>query len=233
MYEVFNLVLHVIALLGVMSVVAVEVTVAPAVTFLGLSLHWVRGFKESFLPNLEEDLSLGRVEQNVGELGNVDGKAWHIMVSDMPYRAICARNVATCFIGSEPPSCASSVGRRKCCGMGVSWISWIKGEPQRGLSPCLSFILCTSSIPWFTKRSYALRESVESEKSVLGSGVLRVDALCVDVRRLTASLEGAWSDSGKSWGRLSTSCLARGRPSVSGVTPVGARGATWGCEISC
>ncbi|RZS25246.1 hypothetical protein BHM03_00058432 [Ensete ventricosum] len=53
--------------------------------------------------------------------------------------------------------------------MGMSWISWIKGEPQRELSPRSSFILMVlwmSSILWFTRRSCALRESLESEKSI-------------------------------------------------------------------
>ncbi|RWV98635.1 hypothetical protein GW17_00038504 [Ensete ventricosum] len=69
-YEVFNLVLQVVALLGVVSVIAVEAVVAYVVSFLGSCPHRVGGFKESFLPDLEEDLSQGRVERNVGEPGN-------------------------------------------------------------------------------------------------------------------------------------------------------------------
>ncbi|RRT68015.1 hypothetical protein B296_00006914 [Ensete ventricosum] len=57
MYEVFNLVLQVVALLGVMSVVMEEAVVASTVTFLGSSPHQVGGFEESFLLDLEEDLS--------------------------------------------------------------------------------------------------------------------------------------------------------------------------------
>ncbi|RZR99541.1 hypothetical protein BHM03_00029106 [Ensete ventricosum] len=115
---------------------------------------------------------------------------------------------------SKPPLYASSVGGRKCYGMGVSWISWIKGEPQRGLSPRSSFILM---VLW--------TESVESEESVSGSGGLRADALGVDVGCLTASPEGALLGSGESWGRLSVGCI--------GITPVGARGAAWGYELGC
>ncbi|RZR72598.1 hypothetical protein BHM03_00014885 [Ensete ventricosum] len=53
-----------------MTEVAMEATVASAVAFLGLNPHWVGGFEESFLPDLEEDLSLDKVEWSVGELGN-------------------------------------------------------------------------------------------------------------------------------------------------------------------
>ncbi|RWW62618.1 hypothetical protein BHE74_00030245 [Ensete ventricosum] len=70
----------------------------------------------------------------------VIGKAQHIMASDVSYKAICTLNVTTCSVGSEPPSYASSAERRKCYGMDKSWISWMKGEPQRVLSPCSSFI---------------------------------------------------------------------------------------------
>ncbi|RZR94522.1 hypothetical protein BHM03_00023215 [Ensete ventricosum] len=64
------MVLQVVTLLGVVSIAIVETTVASVVTFLGLSPHRVRVFEESFLLDLEEDLSLGRVERNVGELVN-------------------------------------------------------------------------------------------------------------------------------------------------------------------
>ncbi|RWW46337.1 hypothetical protein BHE74_00047731 [Ensete ventricosum] len=66
----FDLVLQVIALLGVVSVVTVEATIVLVVTFLNLSPYRVGGFEESFLPDLEEDLGPGRVEQNVGEPRN-------------------------------------------------------------------------------------------------------------------------------------------------------------------
>ncbi|RRT39647.1 hypothetical protein B296_00023279 [Ensete ventricosum] len=69
-YEVFNLVLQIIALLGVMSVVAMEAAVVSAVPFLSSSPHRVGGFEESFLSDLKEDLNLGGVEHNVGEPGN-------------------------------------------------------------------------------------------------------------------------------------------------------------------
>ncbi|RWW60216.1 hypothetical protein BHE74_00032805 [Ensete ventricosum] len=45
------------------------------------------------------------------------------MASDMPYRAICAWNAATCSIGSERPSYTSSIKRRKCCEIGL-WDAW-------------------------------------------------------------------------------------------------------------
>ncbi|RWV86118.1 hypothetical protein GW17_00052020 [Ensete ventricosum] len=53
-------------------------------------------------------------------LRRVVGKVWHIMASDVPYKVICALNAATCSIGSEPPLYASSIGSRKCYGMGLS-----------------------------------------------------------------------------------------------------------------
>ncbi|RWW52680.1 hypothetical protein BHE74_00040886 [Ensete ventricosum] len=43
----------------------------------------------------------------------VVGKARHIMASDVSYKAICALNAATCSIGSEPPSYASSIESQK------------------------------------------------------------------------------------------------------------------------
>ncbi|RWV95265.1 hypothetical protein GW17_00042122 [Ensete ventricosum] len=121
------------------------------------------------------------------DLHRVVGKALHIMAYNMPYRTICAWNAATCSIGSEPLSYASSFGRRKCY------------------------------------RISALRESMESEESVSGSGGLRADALGVDVGSPTASPEGARSYSGESWGRLLVGCVTRGQPSVSGIAPIGAR----------
>ncbi|RRT62254.1 hypothetical protein B296_00043528 [Ensete ventricosum] len=139
-YEVFNLVLQIVALLGVVSVVTMEAAVASAVLFLVSSPHRVGGFEESFLLDLEEDLNSGGGDEEVGlklfsELiervdrgerqptvppssipRRVVRKSPHVMPFDVPYRAICARNVATCSIGSEPPSYASSVGTRKCSG---------------------------------------------------------------------------------------------------------------------
>ncbi|RWW85043.1 hypothetical protein BHE74_00006318 [Ensete ventricosum] len=70
----------------------------------------------------------------------VVGKAWHIIAFHVSYKAIYTLNAMTCSVGSKPPSYASNTGRQKCCGIGVSWISWMKGEPQRELSPCSSFI---------------------------------------------------------------------------------------------
>ncbi|RRT46438.1 hypothetical protein B296_00047398 [Ensete ventricosum] len=49
---------------------SVEATVASAVSFFSSSPHWIRGFEESFLPDLEEDLNLSGVERNVGEPRN-------------------------------------------------------------------------------------------------------------------------------------------------------------------
>ncbi|RZR83196.1 hypothetical protein BHM03_00009764 [Ensete ventricosum] len=65
-YEVLDLILQIIAFLSVVSVVTVEATIMSAVPVLGLRLHRVGGFEESFLSNLEENLSPGRVERNVG-----------------------------------------------------------------------------------------------------------------------------------------------------------------------
>ncbi|RWW04817.1 hypothetical protein GW17_00031931 [Ensete ventricosum] len=53
-----------------MTVVAVEEVVAPVVAFLGSTPHQVGGFEESFLSDLEEDLSPGGVEWSVGEPGD-------------------------------------------------------------------------------------------------------------------------------------------------------------------
>ncbi|RRT70167.1 hypothetical protein B296_00031975 [Ensete ventricosum] len=58
-------------------------------------------------------------------------------------------------------------------------------------------VLWTSSILWFTRRSCALRESVESEESISRFGKLWTDALGVGVRRLAASPKRAWLDSGE------------------------------------
>ncbi|RWW48330.1 hypothetical protein BHE74_00045601 [Ensete ventricosum] len=68
--KVFDLVLQIIALIGVVTVVTVEVAVAPAIMLLGLSPYRVGGFEESFLPDLEEDLGPCRVEWSVGEPGD-------------------------------------------------------------------------------------------------------------------------------------------------------------------
>ncbi|RZR74049.1 hypothetical protein BHM03_00031499 [Ensete ventricosum] len=127
------------------------------------------------------------------------------MASDMPYRAIYARNATTCSIGSEPPSYASSIGRRKCCGIGVSWISWTKGEPQRKLSTRSSFVLIViwmSLILWFTKHNCALKELVEYEESVSESSKLRTDELGVGASRLaTLPKRGCpWKASGVTTG---------------------------------
>ncbi|RZR72378.1 hypothetical protein BHM03_00013036 [Ensete ventricosum] len=70
MYEVLNLVLQIVALLGVMSVVTMEAVVASAIPFLDSNPHRVEDFDESFLPDLEENLSMGRVERNIREPGN-------------------------------------------------------------------------------------------------------------------------------------------------------------------
>ncbi|RZR74730.1 hypothetical protein BHM03_00041966 [Ensete ventricosum] len=64
------------------------------------------------------------------------GKARHIMASDMPYKTIYALNAMICSIGLEPPSYASSIGSQKCSGMGLSWISGIKGELLGGTQLC-------------------------------------------------------------------------------------------------
>ncbi|RRT41767.1 hypothetical protein B296_00046788 [Ensete ventricosum] len=70
-------------------------------------------------------------------------RARHIVPSDVSYKTTCALNAATFSVGSELPSYGSSIGSRKCCGMGLSWISRMKGEPPRRLSPCSSFVLMT------------------------------------------------------------------------------------------
>ncbi|RWW67234.1 hypothetical protein BHE74_00025335 [Ensete ventricosum] len=126
------------------------------------------------------------------------------MAFDMPYRAIYARNTTTCSIGSEPSSYASSIGRRKRCGIGVSWISWTKGEPQRKLSTRSSFVLIVlwmSLILWFTKHNCALKELVEYE-SVSESSKLRTDELGVGASRLaTLPKRGCpWKASGVTTG---------------------------------
>ncbi|RWW50216.1 hypothetical protein BHE74_00043555 [Ensete ventricosum] len=57
--SLLHLCLGVIALLSVMTVVMVEAVVTSAITLLRSSLHRVGGFEESFLLDLEEDLSPG------------------------------------------------------------------------------------------------------------------------------------------------------------------------------
>ncbi|RRT51353.1 hypothetical protein B296_00010440 [Ensete ventricosum] len=44
-----------------------ETTVASLIPLLGSRLHWIGLLKESFLLDLEENLSLGRVEKGVRE----------------------------------------------------------------------------------------------------------------------------------------------------------------------
>ncbi|RZS17006.1 hypothetical protein BHM03_00049094 [Ensete ventricosum] len=67
-YEVFNLILQIIALLGVVPIVIVEAIVAPAI--MPRIPHWIGGFQEPFLLDLEEDFSSGRIERGVGEPGD-------------------------------------------------------------------------------------------------------------------------------------------------------------------
>ncbi|RZS25864.1 hypothetical protein BHM03_00059129 [Ensete ventricosum] len=50
-----------------MAVVSVETTVASSIPLFGYRLHWIGCLKESFLSDLEENLSLGRVERGVRE----------------------------------------------------------------------------------------------------------------------------------------------------------------------
>ncbi|RWV87344.1 hypothetical protein GW17_00050680 [Ensete ventricosum] len=68
-------------------------------------------------------------------------------------------------------------------------------------------LLWLSSILWFIRCSCTLRESMESEESVSGSGKLQTDAPGVDVVSQVVSLEGAWSNSRGNRGRSSTGWL--------------------------
>ncbi|RWW86927.1 hypothetical protein BHE74_00004276, partial [Ensete ventricosum] len=69
-YKVLDLVLQIIALLGVVFVVAVKAAITSMVSVLSPRLHRVGDFEESFLPNLEENLGPSRIELNVRQPGN-------------------------------------------------------------------------------------------------------------------------------------------------------------------
>ncbi|RWW81568.1 hypothetical protein BHE74_00010015 [Ensete ventricosum] len=164
-YEVFNLVLQVIALLDVVSIVVVS---RCSSSFYLISRRDVAvGFSQALAKKLASNSLMSWSKEWIEVSDSqpyhpraiphrVVEKARHIMASDVPYKAICAQNAATCSIGSEPPSYASSVGRRKCCGMGVSWISWIKGEPLATLvfHPDGLVDIVNSLLPLKSLRSY-------------------------------------------------------------------------------
>ncbi|RWW60817.1 hypothetical protein BHE74_00032152 [Ensete ventricosum] len=120
-YEVFNMILQVIAFLSVVPVVPVEATIAPAVT--PYIPHWIGNFQEPLLSDLEEDFGSGRIE-------------W--------------------ALGTREMACPA-------------------------LSVLFLYSVCT------------LKESVESEESVSGSGRLWIDALGVDIRHLVVLPEGTRS----------------------------------------
>ncbi|RZR81028.1 hypothetical protein BHM03_00007175 [Ensete ventricosum] len=61
MDEVFNLVLQVVALLGVMVIVMVEATITPSVLLLRSGFPWVGCPEEAFLPDLKEDSGPGTI----------------------------------------------------------------------------------------------------------------------------------------------------------------------------
>ncbi|RRT34617.1 hypothetical protein B296_00058921 [Ensete ventricosum] len=84
-------------------------------------------------------------------------------------------------------------------------------------------VLWTSSILWFVRRNCALRESLDSEESVSGSGKLQTDALGVDVVCLATSPEGAWSNSSESRGRSSIGWITGGCPYGDTVAPAWVR----------
>ncbi|RZS10102.1 hypothetical protein BHM03_00041270 [Ensete ventricosum] len=67
-----------------MILVAVEATIAHAVAFLGSTPHRVGGFEESFLLDLEDDLSPGRVE-------------WTLLLLGIPGGGLREDSVCGCF----------------------------------------------------------------------------------------------------------------------------------------
>ncbi|RRT70027.1 hypothetical protein B296_00028429 [Ensete ventricosum] len=111
------------------------------------------------------------------------------MVSDVPYRVICAWNAAMCSVGSELPSYASSIGRKNC--NGIVHLEFLgRRESHRG---DLRHTHLSSLGSYGHLRSFDSPgiESVESEESVSGSGKLWANALGASSERLAAPLEGA------------------------------------------
>ncbi|RRT53600.1 hypothetical protein B296_00012288 [Ensete ventricosum] len=111
---------------------------------------------------------------------------------------------------SELSSYTSSVGSRKCYGIGLSCTSETKGDPGVELSLSSSFDLTnsfwTSFIYWFINIDCACSESVESEERVFGSSMLRIEVLVVGVYRPVAFPMGAGRCSGGGCGTLSLGC---------------------------
>ncbi|RRT34938.1 hypothetical protein B296_00058442 [Ensete ventricosum] len=70
MYEVLDLVLQIIAFLGIMPVITVEATITSVVPVLGSRPQRVGSFEEFLLWDLEKDLCPSGVERNIGRPGN-------------------------------------------------------------------------------------------------------------------------------------------------------------------
>ncbi|RWW37798.1 hypothetical protein BHE74_00057037 [Ensete ventricosum] len=64
-YEVLDLVLQIIPLLGIVPIIAVEVVITSAVPVLVLRPHQVRSFEESLFSDLEKNLSPSGVERDI------------------------------------------------------------------------------------------------------------------------------------------------------------------------
>ncbi|RWV91993.1 hypothetical protein GW17_00045676 [Ensete ventricosum] len=104
-----------------------------------------------------------------------------------------------------------------------------RGESPHPRSSFILIVLWMSSILWFTRCSYALRESMEFKESVSGSGRLRVDALGAGVRLLVAPPEGTCLKVVRILGGSSASWVTKGGPSSDGIAPAWVGGAAWGC----
>ncbi|RWW05008.1 hypothetical protein GW17_00031739 [Ensete ventricosum] len=81
-------------------------------------------------------------------------------------RAISAQKAAMCSIGSGPLSSASNVGRRKLRGIGLFWISWVKGGPAEKTSLSSSFDLWNSLWTSSKRRLFEASRSPTSRGAV-------------------------------------------------------------------
>ncbi|RWV94738.1 hypothetical protein GW17_00042700 [Ensete ventricosum] len=138
---------------------------------------------------------------------------------------------------SELSSYTSSVGSRKCYGIGLSCPSETKGDPAVELSLSSSFDLTnsfwTSFICWFINLDCTRSESVESEERVFGSSMLRIEVLVVGVYRPVAFPMGAGRCSGGGCGTLSLGCSGVKGCLAKGGASCGIVGVVCCCSIGC
>ncbi|RRT56768.1 hypothetical protein B296_00032267 [Ensete ventricosum] len=234
-----------------MTEVVVEATVASAVAFLGLNPHWVGGFEESFLPDLEEDLNLDKVEWSVGELGNRLLYSFRPLPWELGWwapRGFDPRSLLVfallCHQGLDDqrrmrvrndPDLFHETSEVQAEGL-IFLLPYSKegrsGRLRSGASKEVGLELFRELVEGVDQGGRcAFKESVESKERVSGSGVLGAEVLGVDVGRLTASLGGVWLGSALSRGCSLGGCVTRDWLSSGGVVPVGIRGASRGREL--